>query len=72
MQVFKSNDTIEGYRVMSEIGRGAASVVYLVQDPKTKQIWALKLVEKTADAKMVGNKITTQIGANAVVFARMN
>lgn len=28
--------------------------------------------EKTADAKMVGNKITTQIGANSVVFARMN
>ena len=51
MQVFKSNDTIEGYRVMSEIGRGAASVVYLVQDPKTKQIWALKHVEKTEDAK---------------------
>lgn len=28
--------------------------------------------EKTADAKLVGNKITTQIGANSVVFARMN
>ncbi len=36
---------------MSEIGRGAASIVYLVQDPKSKQIWALKHVEKTEDAK---------------------
>ncbi len=32
---------------MSEIGRGAASVIYLVQDPKTKQVWALKHVAKT-------------------------
>lgn len=35
---------------MAELGRGAASVVYLVQEPKTKQIWALKHVEK-GDAK---------------------
>lgn len=42
----KKGDVVEGYRVMSEIGRGAASVVYLVQDPKTKQIWALKHVQK--------------------------
>lgn len=44
--VWKKGDTVEGYRVMSEIGRGAASVIYLVQDPKTKQIWALKHVVK--------------------------
>ena len=37
---------VEGYRVLQEIGRGAASIIYLVQDPKTKQIWALKHVEK--------------------------
>jgi len=43
---WKKGDTVEGYRVMSEIGRGAASVIYLVQDPKTKQIWALKHVVK--------------------------
>lgn len=35
---------------MSEIGRGAASIIYLVQDPKSKQIWALKHVAKD-DAK---------------------
>ncbi len=44
--VWKKGDTVEGYRVISEIGRGAASVIYLVQDPKTKQIWALKHVVK--------------------------
>lgn len=44
--VWKQGDTVEGYRVMSEIGRGAASVIYLVQDPKNKQIWALKHVVK--------------------------
>ena len=47
LTVFKAGDTVEGYRIMSEIGRGAASIIYLVQDPKTKQIWALKHVEKT-------------------------
>ncbi len=50
LTVYKAGDMIEGYRIMSEIGRGAASIIYLVQDPKTKQIWALKHVEKT-DAK---------------------
>ena len=29
---------------MSEVGAGAASRIYLVQDPKTKQVWALKHV----------------------------
>ncbi len=37
---------IEGYRVLAEVGRGAASIIYLVQDPKSKQIWALKHVAK--------------------------
>ncbi len=31
---------------MAELGRGAASIIYLVQDPKTRQIWALKHVVK--------------------------
>ncbi|MFM9994614.1 MAG: serine/threonine-protein kinase [Phycisphaerales bacterium] len=42
----KVNDLVEGYRVLREIGRGAASIIYLVQDPKSKHIWALKHVEK--------------------------
>ncbi len=37
---------VEGYRVIKELGRGAASVIYAVQDPKSKQVWALKHVEK--------------------------
>jgi serine/threonine-protein kinase len=48
--VFKPNDEVEGFRVLSEIGQGAASVIYLVQDPKTKQVWSLKHVHR-ADAK---------------------
>ncbi len=44
--VYKKGDTVEGMRVLSEVGRGAASVIYLVQDPKSKQIWALKHVQK--------------------------
>lgn len=46
----KVGDLIEGYRIDKEVGRGAASIIYLVREPKTKQIWALKHVEKH-DAK---------------------
>jgi len=34
---------------MSELGRGAASIIYLVQDPKTKHVWALKHVVRDSD-----------------------
>lgn len=42
----QSGDSVHGYRILQEIGRGAASIVYLAQDPKNKQIWALKHVQK--------------------------
>ncbi len=42
----QKGDIVEGYRILAELGRGAASIIYLVQDPKTKQVWALKHVEK--------------------------
>lgn len=32
--------------MIAEVGRGAASIIYLVSDPKSKQIWALKHVIK--------------------------
>ncbi len=48
--LFKVGQDVEGYRVLSEVGRGAESVIYLVQDPKTKQIWCLKHVHR-GDAK---------------------
>ena len=35
---------IAGYRVLAKVGEGAASDLYAVQDPKTKQVWALKQV----------------------------
>lgn len=46
MESYKPGEIVEGYRILSEIGQGAASIIYLVQDPKTKQIWALKHVVK--------------------------
>lgn len=42
----KPGTKLAGYNVLAEIGRGAASIIYLVQDPKTKQVYALKHVEK--------------------------
>ena len=35
-----------GYRVVAKLGSGAASELYAVQDPKTKQVWALKHVQR--------------------------
>ena len=42
----KKGEVIEGYQILSLIGRGAASAIYLAQDQKSKRIWALKHVEK--------------------------
>lgn len=42
---FKKGDTVEGYKVLSPLGAGAASLVYLVQEGN-KQIWALKHVHR--------------------------
>jgi serine/threonine-protein kinase len=40
---------IGSYIVLAKLGEGAASVLYAVQHPKTKQVSALKFVEKTDD-----------------------
>jgi serine/threonine-protein kinase len=40
---------IAGYRVLAKVGEGAASLLYAVQDPKTKQVYALKHVIKHSD-----------------------
>lgn len=45
----KPGEIVEGYRILAEVGRGAASIIYLVQDPKTKQVWALKHVRRETD-----------------------
>lgn len=42
----KPGTKLAGFSVLAEIGRGAASVIYLVQDPKSKQVYALKHVER--------------------------
>ena len=43
---YKRGDIVEGFKILQELGRGAASSIYLVQDPKSKEVWALKHVEK--------------------------
>src|SRR5688572_12156410 len=59
---------IAGYRVLQKIGAGAASELYAVQDPKTKQVWVLKHVvrksekddrflEQVQQEYMVGSKL---------------
>ncbi len=42
----KVGSKVAGYAVLAQLGHGAASAIYLVQDPKKKQIWALKHVQK--------------------------
>ena len=42
----KVGETVEGMKILSELGRGAASIIYLGQDLKSKQIWAVKHVIK--------------------------
>ncbi len=40
---------IAGFRILKDLGTGAASRLYLVQDRKTKHIWALKHVRRITD-----------------------
>jgi len=67
-RIYKKGDRIAGMVVLAELGRGAASVIYLVQDPKSKQIWALKhvvretkkdqrFIEQTEQEYAVGSKL---------------
>ncbi len=42
----KPGTKLAGYSVLAEIGRGAASIIYLVQDAKSKRVYALKHVRK--------------------------
>lgn len=46
----KPGTRLADLNVLAEVGRGAASIIYLAQDPKTKQVKALKHIEKQ-DAK---------------------
>ncbi len=45
----QKGDVVEGHRILAEIGRGAASIIYLAQDQKTKQVWALKHIQRLTD-----------------------
>ncbi len=38
-----------GFKILARIGQGAASELHLVQDPKTRQVWALKHVVRRTE-----------------------
>lgn len=40
---------LAGYKILAKIGQGAASDLFAVQDPRTKQVWALKHVVKHSE-----------------------
>ncbi len=42
----KPGKQLGGFTILADLGTGAASRLYAVQDPKTKQVWALKHVVK--------------------------
>jgi eukaryotic-like serine/threonine-protein kinase len=43
---YKKGDVVEGYQILQPLGTGAASLVYLVLDTKSREIWALKHVHR--------------------------
>ncbi len=42
----KAGKKLGGFTILADLGSGAASRLFAVQDPKTKQVWALKHVIK--------------------------
>ena len=59
---------IAGYRVLARIGAGAASELYAVQDPKTKQVWALKHVAKDSEKD---HRFIEQVQSEYVVGSKL-
>lgn len=60
---------IAGYRVLARVGQGAASELYAVQDPKTKQVWALKHVIKESEKDQ---RFLDQVQTEYVVGAKLD
>jgi serine/threonine-protein kinase len=48
-QALTPGTNIAGYRVLKDIGTGAASQLYLVQEAKSKRVWALKHVKRESE-----------------------
>ncbi|GAB4520588.1 MAG: hypothetical protein Tsb0013_24170 [Phycisphaerales bacterium] len=65
----KPGTKLAGYSVLAEIGRGAASIIYLVQDPKTKRVYALKHVRKDTPKDQ---RFLDQAYAEAEIAARVS
>jgi len=60
---------IAGYRVLAKIGTGAASELYAVQDPKSKQVWALKHVVKLTEKD---DRFLEQVEQEYIVGSRLD
>ena len=60
---------IAGYRVLAKVGEGAASQLYAVQDPKSKQVWALKHVVKHTDRD---HRFLEQVEAEYAVGSKLD
>jgi serine/threonine protein kinase len=60
---------IAGYRVLAKIGTGAASELFAVQDPRTKQVWALKHVVKRSEKD---DRFLEQVQQEYFVGSRLN
>ncbi len=67
--LYKKGDTIEDYKVLEAIGQGAASFIYLVQDPRTKQIRALKHVHRETEKD---DRFIEQALYEATVASKLN
>ncbi len=60
---------IANHTVLAKLGEGAASILYAVQHPKTKQVWALKHVEKTDDKSQ---RFLDQVEQEAAIGMKLN
>ena len=60
---------IAGYKVLQAIGEGAASALYAVQDPRTKQVWALKHIVRETEKD---DRFITQVESEYEVGSKLD
>jgi serine/threonine-protein kinase len=65
----KPGKQLGGFTILADLGTGAASRLYAVQDPKTKQVWALKHVVKNNPKEQ---RFLDQTEREAEVGTRLN
>lgn len=58
-----------GYKVLARLGQGAASTIYAVQDPRSKQVYALKHVIKRTEKD---DRFLEQVELEASIGAKLS